>query len=360
MRKHNFNAGPAALPLEVLQKAAEQLVDHQGIGMSIMEVSHRSADYEAVHAQAQQLLRELLNIPDNYKVLFLQGGASLQFAMVPMNFLAPGKVACYVETGNWANKAIKEAKLIGETKVVASLDATPKRVPDLTNLVLPENAAYLHVTSNETIEGLSMRDFPNTGDVPLICDMSSDILSRPIDISKFGLIYAGAQKNLGPSGVTVVIIRDDLLAKVPKTLPTMLRYDVHASKDSLYNTPPTIAIYLMGLVLEWVKGQGGLEELSAKNQHKANLIYDVIDHSGGFYQGIVANEDRSLMNITFGLATDELEAEFLKEAKAKDFVGLKGHREVGHMRASTYNAVTEASCQALADFMKDFQARHQS
>ena len=358
MRKHNFNAGPAALPLEVLQTAAEQLVDFQGIGMSIMEVSHRSADYETVHNQAQQLLRELLNIPDNYKVLFLQGGASLQFAMVPMNFLKADQVACYVQTGNWSNKALKEAKLLGQTKIVAASDATPKRIPDMTNLELPENAAYLHVTSNETIEGLSMREFPATGDVPLISDMSSDILSRPIDVSKFGLIYAGAQKNLGPSGVTVVIIRDDMLAKVPSTLPSMLRYDIHAKGNSLYNTPPTIAVYLMGLVLQWVKDQGGLQGLYERNVRKAGLIYDVIDRSEGFYEGIVRHEDRSNMNITFGLQTEELEAQFLKEAKEHGFVGLKGHREVGHMRASAYNAVPEAACQALAEFMRDFQHRH--
>ncbi len=358
MRKHNFNAGPAALPLEVLKTAADQLVDFHGIGMSIMEVSHRSSDYEAVHNQAQQLLRELLNIPDNYKVLFLQGGASLQFAMVPMNYLSQGKVACYVQTGNWSNKALKEAKLLGETKVVASIDATPKRIPDIKHLDLPDNAAYVHVTSNETIEGLTMREFPATGDIPLISDMSSDILSRPVDVSQFGLIYAGAQKNLGPSGVTIVIIRDDMLDKVPATLPSMLRYDIHAKGNSLYNTPPTIAIYLTGLVLQWVKDQGGLQSLAQKNIRKAGLIYDAIDRSEGFYEGIVAKEDRSVMNITFGLQTSELEAVFLQEAKELGFIGLKGHREVGHMRASAYNAVPEASCQALADFMRDFQQRH--
>lgn len=358
MRKHNFNAGPAALPLAALERAAAELVDFHGIGMSIMEVSHRSSDYEGVHNQAQQLLRELLHIPDNYKILLLQGGASLQFAMLPMNFLSAEQVACYVQTGNWSNKALKEAKLIGKTQIVASSDATPRCIPDLTHLTLPSNAAYVHVTSNETIEGLRMNHFPETGDVPLMSDMSSDILSRPFDVSRFGLIYAGAQKNLGPSGVTVVIIRDDLLERIPATLPSMLRYDTHAKGNSLYNTPPTFSVYMTGLVLEWVKAQGGLEGMYDRNVRKAGFIYDAIDGSQGFYEGVVATADRSIMNITFGMKTTELEAEFLNEAKGQGFVGLKGHREVGHLRASAYNAVPEETCQALADFMRDFQRRH--
>ncbi len=358
MRKHNFNAGPAALPLSALEQAQAQLVDFQGMGMSIMEASHRSSEYEAVHNHAQELLRELMGIPDGYRILFLQGGASLQFAMVPMNFLGKDQVACYVQTGNWSNKALKEAKLLGETKIVASSDARPRRAPDVANISLPNNAAYVHTTSNETIEGLRLNQFPETGDVPLVCDMSSDILSRPVEVSRFGLIYAGAQKNLGPSGVTVVIIREDLLAKVPATLPSMLRYDVHVKANSLYNTPPTFGVYLTGLVLEWVKEQGGLHGIYEMNALKAKLVYDVIDESQGFYEGLVVPEDRSLMNITFGLQSEELEALFLKESKAQGFVGLKGHREMGHFRASAYNAVPVASCKALADFMKDFQRRN--
>lgn len=357
MRKHNFNAGPAALPYEVLLRAQAELPDYQGTGMSIMEMSHRSALYERVHNEAQRRLRDLLGIPEGYRVLLLQGGASQQFAMVPMNFLHQGQVAYYVQTGNWANKAYKEARLLGAAEQIAAADARPLRAPDIARLRVPQDAAYLHVTSNETIEGLRLNEYPAAGDTPLIADMSSDILSRPLDVSQFALIYAGAQKNLGPSGVTVAILREDMLQRVPATVPSMLRYDIHAKGNSLYNTPPTFAVYLMGLVLEWAEEQGGLAALTERNIRKAQAIYDVIDRSQGFYAGLVERVDRSMMNITFGLAADELESQFLDEANENGFVGLKGHREMGHFRASAYNAVPEESCRALADFMQDFMKR---
>jgi len=358
-RKHNFNAGPAALPLEVLLQAQEQFVNYGGAGMSIMEMSHRSGVYEQLNEETQSLLRELLNIPDNYHVLFLQGGASTQFAMVPLNLLTGGKVAAYVETGSWASKALKEAKLIGETAVVATSKPDEyRRMPNLTNLVLPENAAYVHVTSNETIQGTQFKSFPDTGSVPLVADMSSDIMSRPIDVSKFGLIYAGAQKNLGPSGVTVVIIRDDLAGGAPEHVPTMLRYETHVKDKSLYNTPPTFSVYMVNLVLKWIKEKGGLAAIEKANAEKAAVIYEEIDKSGGFYRGFAHPDSRSPMNITFRIASEELEPLFVKESEKEGFVGLKGHRSVGGLRASAYNAVPLESCRALAQFMAEFRRRH--
>ncbi|AGA58780.1 phosphoserine aminotransferase [Thermobacillus composti KWC4] len=358
-RRHNFNAGPAALPLEVLQQAQEQFVNYGGAGMSIMEMSHRSGIYEQLNNETQALMRELLNIPDHYHVLFLQGGASTQFAMVPLNLLTGGRVAAYVETGSWASKALKEAKLIGETAIVATSKPDEyRRMPDLTNLVLPEGAAYVHLTSNETIQGTQFRSFPDTGSVPLVADMSSDIMSRPLDISKFGLIYAGAQKNLGPSGVTVVIIRDDLASGAPEHVPTMLRYDTHVKNESLYNTPPTFSVYMVNLVLKWIKAKGGVAAIEKANAEKAALIYDEIDRSGGFYRGFAHPESRSPMNITFRIADEALEPLFVKESEKEGFVGLKGHRSVGGLRASAYNAVPYESCKALAEFMADFRRRH--
>jgi phosphoserine aminotransferase len=358
-RAYNFNAGPAALPLEVLKQAQQEFIDFSGAGMSIMEMSHRSAIYEQVNNEAQELLRELYGIPNNYKVLFLQGGASTQFAMIPMNLLTPDTSAAFVMTGSWADKAIKEAKLIGQTSIVASSEADKfNRIPDLSGIELPSNAAYLHVTSNETIEGTQYAAFPETGDVTLIADMSSDILSRPVDISKFGLIYAGAQKNLGPSGVTIVIVREDLVAQSPKTIPTMLRYDTHVSTNSLYNTPPSFSVYLVGLMLKWVKERGGVAATEQYNRDKTKLIYDTIDQSGGFYRGFADPASRSLMNITFRIQSEELENLFAKESEKQGFVGLKGHRSVGGLRASTYNAVPLESCKALAEFMQDFQKRN--
>jgi len=358
-RAFNFNAGPAALPLEVLQQAQEQFVEYQGAGMSIMEMSHRGALYEGVNNETQALMRELFGIPDNYDVLFLQGGASTQFAMVPMNLLKPGTVGAYVMTGSWASKAAKEAKLFGETAVAASSQSDEyRRIPALSDIVIPEQAAYVHLTSNETIEGTQFQQFPDTGNVPLIGDMSSDIMSRPVDIGKFGLIYAGAQKNLGPSGVTVVIIRKDLAENSPAAVPTMLRYDTHAKDRSLYNTPPSFSVYMVNLVLKWIQSKGGVAAIEQFNRDKTQLIYDRIDNSGGFYRGFAQTESRSRMNITFRIHSEELEKLFIKESEQQGFVGLKGHRSVGGLRASTYNAVPLESCQALAAFMADFQKRH--
>jgi phosphoserine aminotransferase len=358
-RAFNFNPGPAALPLEVLQQAQEQFVDFQGIGMSIMEISHRSKQYEQVNDEAQALMKELLGIPSGYEVLFLQGGASTQFAMIPMNLLQAGNSAGYVLTGTWSDKAYKEAKLIGTAYAAASGQENGfTRIPGQEELTIQADTAYVHITSNETVAGSQFMQYPDTGSVPLIGDLSSDIMCRPVDVSQFGLIYAGAQKNLGPSGVTIVIIREDLLQNTPKYLPTMLRYDTHVKGKSLYNTPPVYSVYMVNLVLQWIKQIGGLAKMEQLNQTKTKLIYDAIDQSEGFYRGLVDPSSRSLMNITFALQNEELEARFFKESENNGFVGLKGHRDVGHMRASTYNAVPYESCKALAEFMKDFQQKN--
>ncbi|OOC63079.1 3-phosphoserine/phosphohydroxythreonine transaminase [Paenibacillus ihbetae] len=355
-RAFNFNAGPAALPLEVLERAQAEFVDYRNTGMSIMEMSHRGAVYEAVHNEAQERLLSLLGNPAGYKVLFIQGGASTQFAMIPMNFLGQGQTANYVMTGSWSDKALKEAKLIGETHVAASSEESKyMSLPKLADIQLSDNAAYLHLTSNETIEGTQFKDFPDTGAVPLICDMSSDILSRPFDLSRFGMVYAGAQKNLGPSGVAVVIVREDLVTDSPKHLPTMLRYNTYLKNNSLYNTPPSFGIYMINEVLKWIEEKGGLAGVQDMNRKKAALIYDAIDNSGGFYRGCVNPDSRSDMNITFRLETEELEKEFVKASEKEGFVGLKGHRSVGGLRASVYNAVPYESCKALVDFMEHFK-----
>ena len=359
-RAYNFNAGPSALPLEVLEKAQKELVNFNGTGMSIMEMSHRSKDYEAVHNEAIARLKKLYAIPENYEVLFLQGGASLQFTMVPMNFLQEGKKASYILTGVWSEKALKEAKLFGEPVISASSKENQYRnIPTSNEIKFDSDDAYVHLTSNNTIYGTAWRDFPDTGDVPLIVDMSSDIFSKAVDVSKFALIYAGAQKNLGPSGVTVVIIRKDLLEKENTNIPTMLKYSTHADANSLYNTPPTFGIYMLGEVLKWIEDQGGVPAIERNNVEKAGLIYDVIDNSNGFYKGHATEDSRSLMNITFRIADEELEKQFLAEAKEAGFVGLNGHRSVGGCRASTYNAVPFEACKALADFMVEFQKKHQ-
>jgi phosphoserine aminotransferase len=360
-RAYNFNAGPAALPLEVLQQAQEQFVDYQGIGMSIMEISHRSKEYEQVNDETQQLLAELLELPAGYKVLFLQGGASTQFTMIPMNLLTSGKVGSYVMTGSWAEKAYHEAQLLGEVAIAASSkEGSLLNMPSLREIQYNPNAAYLHMTSNETIAGTQFSDFPDTGDVPLIGDMSSDILSRKFDASKFSLIYAGAQKNLGPSGVTIAIVREDLLKAAPKNLPTMLSYSTYVKNNSLYNTPPVYSVYIVNLVLKWIKNSGGLAAMEKRNREKTDLIYQTIDASGGFYEGMAEKASRSIMNLTFKLQNEELENRFIKESEQNGFVGLKGHRSVGHLRASTYNAVPYESCRALAEFMADFQKRNGS
>lgn len=359
-RAYNFNAGPSALPLEVLERAQQQLVNFRDSGMSIMEMSHRSAIFDEVHNEAIALLKKLYAIPENYEVLFLQGGASLQFTMIPMNFLQADQKASYVLSGSWAEKAFKEAKLFGTPVEAASTKENQYRsIPALADIHFNEEDAYVHITSNNTIYGTQWKEYPVTGNVPLVADMSSDILSKPIDISKFGLIYAGAQKNLGPSGVTVVIIRKDLLEKENKNIPTMLKYTTHADSNSLYNTPPTFGIYMLGEVLKWVESKGGVAEIAKHNEVKAKVIYDAIDNSNGFYKGHATPESRSLMNITFRVADEELEKQFLAEAKAAGFIGLNGHRSVGGCRASTYNAVPLEACEALRDFMVAFQQKHQ-
>ncbi|MGE7687777.1 3-phosphoserine/phosphohydroxythreonine transaminase [Lysinibacillus sp. NPDC097214] len=359
-RAYNFNAGPSALPLEVLEKAQQQLVNFRDSGMSIMEMSHRSAIFDEVHNEAIALLKKLYAIPENYEVLFLQGGASLQFTMIPMNFLQADQKASYVLSGSWSEKAIKEAKLFGTPVEAASTKENQYRnIPALGDIQFTEEDAYVHITSNNTIYGTQWKEFPETGNVPLIADMSSDILSKPVDVSKFGLIYAGAQKNLGPSGVTVVIIRKDLLEKANKNIPTILKYSTHADSNSLYNTPPTFGIYMLGEVLKWVESKGGVAEIEKHNELKAKVIYDAIDNSNGFYKGHATPESRSLMNITFRVADEELEKQFLAEAKTAGFVGLNGHRSVGGCRASTYNAVPLEACEALRDFMVEFQQKHQ-
>ena len=357
-RAHNFNAGPSALPLSVLQKAQEEMLDFRGTGMSVMELSHRSAAYDEVHQKAIQLLRELLGISDDYEVLFLQGGASLQFSMVPMNFLLPGKSGGYVMTGTWSEKAKKEAKLIGDVYEVASdKEGNYRRIPGQDEYQLNPESAYIHITSNNTIYGTQWHQYPDTGNLPLIADMSSDILSRPINVNDFSMIYAGAQKNLGPSGVTVVILRKSLLENVRENVPTMLRYDTHTKSNSLYNTPPTFGIYMLGLVLQWAKEQGGVTAIEQRNKEKAGLLYDTIDSSNGFYVGHAEPGSRSLMNVTFRLANAELEKQFLTEAKSAGFVGANGHRSVGGCRVSLYNAVPYESSKAFRDFMVEFQRR---
>ncbi|WP_148357167.1 3-phosphoserine/phosphohydroxythreonine transaminase [Peribacillus simplex] len=359
-RAHNFNAGPAALPLEVLQRAQNEWLNIEDSGMSVMELSHRSSEFEKIHNHAIQSLKDLMEIPENYEVLLLQGGASLQFSMIPMNILNDGKRADYVLTGSWSEKALKEAKKVGETAVVASSkDEKYTFIPKVEDIKLNDDAAYLHITSNNTIYGTQWKEFPETGNIPLVADMSSDILSKKIDISKFGIIYAGAQKNLGPSGITVVIIRKDLITDNDK-IPSMMNYSTHSKNKSLYNTPPTLAIYLLSLVLDWAKEQGGVEKIAEINEEKAKVIYDAIDGSDGFYKGHALPDSRSLMNVTFTLPSEEAEVQFLKEVKQAGFVGLNGHRSIGGCRASIYNAVPLSHCQDLADFMKNFQESYKA
>ncbi len=356
-RVHNFSAGPAVLPLEVLEQAQSELVDFRGAGMSLLEASHRGKAYAAVHEEALANLRELLAVPADYEVLLLQGGASLQFAMAPMNLLAAGQSADYVNSGAWALKAIKEARAIGGVRVAGdSADALPARMPAADALQFSPDAAYAHITSNETISGAQWKELPRPP-TPLVADMSSDILSRPVNVADFGLIYAGAQKNLGPSGVTVVIIRKNLLDRAPAALPTMLRYATHAGNDSLYNTPPCYSIYILMLVTQWIKRQG-VATLFERNVAKAAELYAAIDGSGGFYRGTAHPDYRSDMNITFRLADASLEAPFLAEAAEAGLKDLKGHRSVGGVRASIYNAFPVEGVRALIGFMGEFARRH--
>ncbi len=353
-RIYNFNPGPAALPLPVLQEAQKDLLNYKGEGISVLEMSHRSKTFDSIIKDAERLMKEIMGIPDNYKVLFMQGGATLQFAAVPLNLLAEGQFAEYVNTGSWSTKAIKEAQKLGkQVKVVASSEDEDFTYIPKDIKVSPE-ATYLHITTNNTIRGTEFHEFPDTGNVDLIADMSSDINCRKIDVSKFALIYAGAQKNMGPSGVTIVIIREDLLERSPDNLPTMLSYKIIGGKDSLYNTPPTFAIYIVKLVLEWMKAQGGLEKIEAVNRQKARLLYDILDQSD-FYKGTARKDSRSLMNVTFRLPNEELEKKFVAEALENGMLGLKGHRSVGGIRASIYNAVPLEAVERLADFMKKFE-----
>ncbi len=357
-RAYNFGAGPAALPLEVLEIAQKELTDFNGTGMSIMEHSHRGKAYDAVHAEAVANMGTLLGITDDYQILFLQGGASLQFAQVPMNLLGEGQTADYVNSGAWAGKAVKEAKKIGTVNVLADTSKDiPTTLPDFDALNYTPGAAYVHVTSNETIAGTQMKKFPKT-EAPLVADMSSDILCRPIDLTQFGLIYAGAQKNLGPSGVTLVVIRKDLIERAPAALPTMLQYRTQAAENSLYNTPPTFGIYILMLVSRWLLAKGGAAGIEKINQAKADQLYDAFDNSGGFYRGTAVKEFRSTMNVTWRLPSEDLEAQFIKEATALKMIGLKGHRSVGGVRASIYNACPGEAVDALVAFMADFKAKN--
>ncbi len=356
-RIYNFSAGPSTLPLEVLQEAQENLVDYQGAGLSIMEDSHRGKPYDAIHQEAIENIRELLALSDDYAVLFLTGGATGQFAMLPMNFLPEGKVADYTNSGAWASKAIKEAQRIGQVNVIANCGKDiPTRVPALADLAYSEDAAYVHITSNETISGAQWQEFPVT-EAPLVADMSSDILSCPLDINQFGLIYAGAQKNLGPAGVTLVIIRKDWAERALDSIPAFYRYQTHIEGNSLYNTPPCFPIYILMLVTRWLKKQGGLQAIADINRRKAALLYGAIDASS-FYKGTALPEYRSLMNVTFRLPNEELEQAFVKSAKEHDMAGLKGHRSVGGIRASIYNAMPEAGVEALVAFMKEFETQN--
>ena len=354
-RVYNFSAGPAVLPEEVLQEAADEMLDYRGTGMSVMEMSHRSKAYDTIIKEAEADLRELMNIPDNYKVLFLQGGASQQFAMIPMN-LMKNRVADYIVTGQWAKKAYQEASLYGKAnKIASSEDKTFSYIPDCSDLPISEDADYVYICENNTIYGTKFKTLPNTKGKPLVADVSSCFLSEPVDVTKYGVIYGGVQKNIGPAGVVIVIIREDLITEdvLPGT-PTMLRYKIHADADSLYNTPPAYGIYICGKVFKWLKKMGGLEAMKERNEKKAKILYDYLDESK-LFKGTVRKEDRSLMNVPFITGNEELDAKFVKEAEAAGLVNLKGHRTVGGMRASIYNAMPLEGVEALVAFMKKFE-----
>ncbi len=357
-RVYNFSAGPAVLPVEVLQEAADEMLDYRGTGMSVMEMSHRSKAYDNIIKEAEADLRELMNIPDNYKVLFLQGGASQQFAMIPMN-LMKNKKAAYIVTGQWAKKAYQEAQMYGEAvKVASSEDKTFSYIPDCSDLDIPEDADYVYICENNTIYGTKFKTLPNTKGHTLVADVSSCFLSEPVDVTKYGVIYGGVQKNIGPAGVVIVIIREDLITEdvLPGT-PTMLRYKTHADANSLYNTPPAYGIYICGKVFKWLKKMGGLEEMKKINEKKAKILYDFLDESK-LFKGTVRKEDRSLMNVPFVTGDADLDAKFVAEAKAAGFENLKGHRTVGGMRASIYNAMPIEGVEKLVEFMKKFEAEN--
>ena len=357
-RVYNFSAGPAVLPEEVLQEAADEMLDYRGTGMSVMEMSHRSKAYDTIIKEAEADLRELMNIPDNYKVLFLQGGASQQFAMIPMN-LMKNRVADYIVTGQWAKKAYQEASLYGKAnKIASSEDKTFSYIPDCSDLPISEDADYVYICENNTIYGTKFKTLPNTKGKPLVADVSSCFLSEPLDVTKYGVIYGGVQKNIGPAGVVIVIIREDLITEdvLPGT-PTMLRYKIHPDADSLYNTPPAYGIYICGKVFKWLKKMGGLEAMKERNEKKAKILYDYLDESK-LFKGTVRKEDRSLMNVPFITGNEELDAKFVKEAKEAGFENLKGHRTVGGMRASIYNAMPIEGVEKLVEFMKKFEAEN--
>ncbi len=358
-RKINFGAGPATLPLPVLEQIKDEFVDYKGQGLSIVEMSHRSKTYDGIHHEAMALVSELLGLPDNYKVLFLQGGATLQFAMIPMNLLQ-GKRSCdFTITGRWASKAYDDAVKFGKVNVLYDgKENGYTELPDPKSLKVSPDAEYLHITSNETIGGIQWQDWPDTGDVPIVADMSSDIMSRRIPVEKFGLIYAGAQKNLGPAGATLVIVREDLLERCDDSLPAYLNLKLQAKKDSLYNTPPVFSVYAIKLVLEWMKNEGGVEEFERRAEQRSSAIYGVIDAYPEFYRSPVAKKNRSKMNVVFRLPTEELEKKFLAEAEAEGMIGMKGHRSVGGCRASIYNSMPVEGALKLAEFMKDFAEKN--
>ena len=355
-RIYNLSAGPAILPEEVLLDAQKDLYSYKGSGMSVMEMSHRGKIFDGIIKDADADLRKLLNIGDNYSILFLQGGATLQFSMVPLNLMPPKNKADYIVTGSWAKKSVKEAKRVGPVNIAASTESENfVRIPKQAELKLDPDASYVHFTSNNTIYGTQWRNEPEVGNVPLVCDASSDFLHKMLDINKYGLIYAGAQKNIGPSGVTVVIIRKDLLERSSDSLHTYMNYKIHVENDSMYNTPTTFGIYIAGLVFKWLLNMGGLNEMYKRNLDKAKILYDAIDGSGGYYKGTTAVEDRSLMNVTYRLPNEELEKKFIDEAKKKGFDGLKGHRSVGGIRASIYNAFPKKGVEELVSFMEEFK-----
>ena len=358
-RVYNFNPGPATLPLEVLKEAQAEFLDFNETGMSIIEISHRSKPYERIHNQAKADILELMRLGDDYDVLFIQGGASLQFAMIPMNFASKEHPGSYVLSGTFSSNAYKAAQILGVGEVAASTkEENFRRVPRQDELKINPNAAYLHICNNNTIYGTEFHYVPDTGNVPLFADMSSDMLSRPVDFKKFALIYAGVQKNLGPAGVVIVVARKKFIEKSLETLPTMLRYETFYKKNSLYNTPPAFSIYMVGKVAAWIKNCGGLEEMARRNSIKAKLLYDAIDSSDGFYRGHAEKNSRSFMNVTFRLPSEELEKKFVAEALEKNLSGVKGHRSVGGMRASIYNAMPVEGAEALADFMNAFRKRN--
>lgn len=358
MRVYNFSAGPAMLPEEVLKRAADEMLEYGTSGQSVMEMSHRSKEYQAIIDSVEAGLREVMSIPDNYKVLFLQGGASSQFAMIPLNLMNKNHKADFVITGQWANKAYQEASRYGKCNVIASSkDKTFSYIPELDKSKFDPEADYFHICYNNTIYGTRFNELPETGDVPLVADMSSCILSEPVDVSKFGLIYAGAQKNMGPAGLTVVIIREDLIGNAMEMTPTMFNYKIHADNGSMYNTPPTYGIYILGLVLDWIKEMGGLTEMEKRNKRKAEFLYSFLD-SSKLFKATVQGKDRSLMNVPFVTGNEELDAKFVSEAKKAGLINIKGHRTVGGMRASIYNAMPYEGVEKLVEFMRKFEAEN--